>query len=192
MSMSISIPETHEPLSEALATTLLANLGAFQSFARRRLHDDALAADVVQESLYRALKSSSQLENEENLLAWFYRILRNVLTDLHRRNTTQTAALERFSVELDTTETPELKDELCACLRGVLPTLNTDYAHVIQRVDLEETPQENVADELGITRENLKVRLHRARRQLRERLEQTCQLCATHGCLQCTCAPSQN
>ena len=126
--MNDSILDTHEPLSEALATTLLTNLGAFQSFARSRLQDDSLAADAVQESLYRALKSASHLENEENLLAWFYRILRNVLTDLHRRKATQTAALERFSAEFETDPTPELKEELCACLRGLLPTLKPETA----------------------------------------------------------------
>jgi RNA polymerase sigma-70 factor (ECF subfamily) len=36
-------------------------------------------------------------------------------------------------------------------------------------------------------RNNLKVRLHRGRKQLRERIEQTCRACATHGCLDCIC-----
>ena len=31
------------------------------------------------------------------------------------------------------------------------------------------------------------VRRHRAHRQLRERIEQTCRSCAAHGCVDCTC-----
>ena len=43
------------------------------------------------------------------------------------------------------------------------------------------------ASDLGITPNNLKVRRHRARRALRARLEETCRICAAHGCLDCTC-----
>ena len=45
----------------------------------------------------------------------------------------------------------------------------------------------DLADRLGITKNNLKVRRHRAHRQLRERVEQTCRSCAAHGCVDCTC-----
>lgn len=50
----------------------------------------------------------------------------------------------------------------------------------------DESPAAVAAD-LGITRNNLKVRRHRARKQLRARLEDLCRLCAHHGCLDCTC-----
>ena len=41
----------------------------------------------------------------------------------------------------------------------------------------------------GISLDNVKVRRHRARKALRERLVDTCRLCADHGCLDCTCGP---
>lgn len=187
MNNLMSSSESH--LQEALATTLLANLAAFQAFARQRLHDDQLAADAVQESLLHALRAGPQLEHDENLVAWFYRILRNVLTDLHRRRATQTVALEKFAQELETTSQPDraLETVACQCLRSLLPTLRPAYAQMIELADLEDQPQEAIARTLDLSRSNVKVRLLRARRQLRERLEQTCQACATHGCLDCTC-----
>ena len=187
-----SLMPTPEPeLQDALATTLLTNLAAFQGFARRRLGDDQLAADAVQESLLRALKSERSLSHDENLLAWFYRILRNVLTDLHRRRAVQSKALERFTDELALggEDEADVEQTACACFRGLLPTMRPEYAQVLQLSDLDGQPAEAVAKEVGITRGNLKVRLHRARRQLRNRLEQTCQLCAKHGCLDCHCNP---
>lgn len=182
----------HE-LQDALATTLLANLGAFQSFARRRLGDSELAADAVQESLLRALKVDHGLAHDQNLLAWFYRILRNVITDLHRRQGTRHAGLERIArqAEIDKDGDDDLERVACSCLRGLLPTLRPEYAAVLQLSDLDGGSSEAVAEQLAITRNNLKVRLHRARLQLRERLEQTCKLCATHGCLDCTCSPEE-
>jgi RNA polymerase sigma factor (sigma-70 family) len=187
-----SLMPTHElELQDALATTLLANLAAFQGFARRRLGDDQLAADAVQESLLRALKSERSLSHDQKLLAWFYRILRNVLTDLHRRRAVQSEALERFADEftLGGEDEADVEQTACACFRSLLPTMRPEYAQVLQLSDLDGQPAEAVAKEVGITRGNLKVRLHRARRQLRDRLEQTCQLCAKHGCLDCHCNP---
>ena len=70
----------------------------------------------------------------------------------------------------------------------VVPTLKPEYAAVVE-ADLAGRPTEALAEALGITPNNLKVRRHRAHRALRERLEQTCRVCATHGCLDCTCRP---
>jgi RNA polymerase sigma factor (sigma-70 family) len=179
-----------QALPDALAATLLANLSAFQNFARNRLGDESLAADAVQEGLLRALQAADSLEHEENLVAWFYRILRNVLTDLHRRRASQSAAMERFAREMEfSRDEEEIREGACRCLAGLLPALRPDYARVIQLADLDGRPHEEVAEEIGISRGNVKVRLHRARRQLRERLEQTCRMCATHGCVDCACEP---
>jgi RNA polymerase sigma factor (sigma-70 family) len=188
--MNLLMPRPDHELQDALATTLLSNLGAFQAFARRRLGDEQLAADAVQESLLRALKSDRELGDNDNVIGWFYRILRNVLTDLHRRRAAQTRGLERFATEsamASEAADAELEQTACACFRGLLPTLRPEYARVLELCDLNGEPAEQVAERLGISKNNLKVRLHRARRQLRERLEQTCQMCATHGCLDCHC-----
>jgi RNA polymerase sigma-70 factor (ECF subfamily) len=192
--MKIAKPQPETQKHDALAGTLLANLAAFQSFARGRLHDDALAADAVQESLLRALKFEEKLSHDENLLAWFYRILRNVLNDLHRRRARQETALQGFAEHLAATNEKDhaLENLTCRCFRDLLPTLRPDYARVLELVDLGGQSQESAADALGLSRSNLKVRLHRARRQLRDRLEQTCRTCTTHGCLDCTCEGAHN
>lgn len=182
----MNMPVSKTDAEDALATTLLANLGAFQSFARKRLHDDHLAADAVQESLLRALTAAPGLTSDANLLAWFYRILRNVLTDLYRHHGREKNKLGAFQKEKGAGD-PEGEKVACSCLRGLLPALKPEYAEAIERLDLREESPECAAEALGISRNALKVRLHRARRQLRSRLEQTCKACATHGCLDCTC-----
>jgi RNA polymerase sigma factor (sigma-70 family) len=184
--MNIAMPVSQTPAADALATTLLANLGAFQSFARKRLHDDSMAADAVQESLLRALKAAPGLSHDTNLLAWFYRILRNVLTDLYRSRARESAKLDVFEAEFVDSD-PETEVIACACLRGLLPALRPQYAEVIQRLDLDGEAPASAAESLGVSRNLLKVRHHRARQQLRSRLEETCRACATHGCLDCSC-----
>lgn len=44
-----------------------------------------------------------------------------------------------------------------------------------------------VANEPGLTANNATVRLHRARRALRQRIETVCGTCTEHACLDCTC-----
>jgi RNA polymerase sigma-70 factor (ECF subfamily) len=174
--------------SEDLSTVLLNHLGAFHAFARRRLGDEQLAADAVQESLPKALKAEPNLSDRENLLAWFYRILRNVLTDLHRRKAAGDRAMSAYATDFEAASEGE-KTEICGCLHALLPAMEPSYADLIRRHEFQGVSQSDLAQELGITPNNLKVRLHRARRQLRSLLEKTCTVCASHGCLDCTCEP---
>lgn len=172
--------------SDDLATILLKNLSVFQAFARNRLGDEQLAADAVQDSLLKAIKSQSDPADKENIMAWFYRILRNVITDLHRRQATRDRAISSYSMESETTS-DGLKSFVCQCLHALIPAMEPAYAELIRRHDLDGETQEEIANDLGITRNNLKVRLHRARQQLRSLLEKSCTVCASHGCLDCDC-----
>ena len=166
---------------------LLKELETFTAFARSRVGDSHLAADVVQESLLKAVKSADQLRDDESVTAWFYRILRRTIIDLYRRRATSQAALDRLEQELAAPPHPEDEKAACACVNTLIPALKPEYAELIRRLDLGEESVEAVAGELGVNANNLRVRHHRARQQLRERLEQTCRLCAKHGCLDCTC-----
>lgn len=170
-----------------LETSLLSHLNEFLAFARGRLGDPDLAADVVQESLLKALRAAPADREVENVRAWFYQILRRTIIDLQRRKQTEAGAAEKLELEFGEAPDAESDRTICACVGRLLPTLKPEYARLIQRVDLAGEPAETVSLELAITRNNLTVRLHRARQQLKERLEASCRMCATHGCLDCTC-----
>jgi len=166
---------------------LLTELETFTAFARSRVGDPHLAADVVQESLLKAVKSSDQLREDESVKAWFYRILRRTIIDLYRRRATSQAALDRLENELNVPPDAVEERAACACVESLIPTLKPEYADVIRRLDLNGETVDVVAAALDLNANNLRVRHHRARQQLRERLEQTCRMCAKHGCLDCTC-----
>lgn len=175
----------------SLEDSLLRNLEIFVAFTRKRVGDPHLAEDVVQESLIKALAADRQPEGEEATTAWFYRILRRSIIDVYRRQDAKSRALERFEQELP--ESPGEEDEraLCQCFKRLLPLVPEQYRELLQRVDIEGNEIGDVATDLGITRNNLTVRLHRARKHLREALSQNCKACSTHGCLDCTCGESQ-
>ena len=167
---------------------LLDNVKEYVGFARKRVSDPELAADAVQESLLKALKAADQIRDEENAKAWFYRILRRTIIDLYRRRDAQDRALAELEHELNAPPDVEEERIVCACMGRLLPMIAPQYADVIRQLDLDEKSPEAVAETLGISRNNLNVRLHRARQQLKQRLEETCRVCARHGCLDCDCA----
>ncbi|HEX5791096.1 MAG TPA: sigma-70 family RNA polymerase sigma factor [Luteolibacter sp.] len=166
---------------------LLDELDAFTAFARSRVGDPHLAADVVQDSLLKALKSIDQVRDDEQVVAWFYRILRHTIIDLYRRRDSARRATERFEYELKQGPDAEEERVICACVEALIPTLKPEYAQLIRELDLAGRDPAAFALEHGLSANHLRVRHHRARQQLRERLEATCKICATHGCLDCNC-----
>ena len=177
--------------AELHATDVLASLvesrAALLAFIRSKVADPDAAEDLLQESLLKALRSAPMLRDEDRLVSWFYQIVRHAIADYYRRQGREARHLEAYARDLEAHTIAEEQAQLCACVEKLIPTLKPEYADVIVRVDLGGAENASTAEALGITPENLKVRRMRARRQLRQRLEETCRTCATHGCLDCTC-----
>jgi RNA polymerase sigma factor (sigma-70 family) len=166
---------------------LVENLQKFVAFARSKLRDPHLAEDVVQESLLKALAADRKPASDEDTIAWFYRILRRSIIDLYRRTDARNRALESFQAEFSEAPDPATEAEICRCFRALMADLPTQYRTLLERIDLggETIPQ--VASALGERPNNVTVRLHRARKQLKARVEQLCKVCSVHGCLDCAC-----
>lgn len=178
----------HGP-ADQLETYLLQHREALLAFIRSKIGDDALAEDILQDSLLKALRAAPELSDEEKLVSWFYQIIRNAITDTYRRKAAAARRLERYAFDQPEAEPPPADEAaLCACFAGLLPTLKPEYAELIEAMDLGGATPEEMAGRLDLNRNNLKVRHHRARQQLRQRLEETCRTCAKHGCLDCTCS----
>jgi len=173
----------------ALEEQLFGARREFLGFVRRRVADPDLAEDILQDALLRAVQSADDLADEARLVPWFYRILRNAIVDAYRRGAVRQRHTTSLPDDFDLPDEPSEADaqRLCECFRALIPTLKPEYAEVLEAVDLDEEPTEQVTARLGITANNLKVRRHRARQALRQRLEETCRVCSTHGCLDCTC-----
>ena len=165
---------------------LLEHRRAFVRFVERRVGSPDTAEDIVQEAFGRALARVDSVRDDESVMAWFYRMLRNAVVDHHRRTQTRSAALERFARELE--ESPvAVREEVCRCVLDVAAGLKPDYAQALRRVDVEGTPVKAFAAEVGISASNASVRLFRARDALKRRVVAACGVCAEHGCMDCTC-----
>ena len=172
--------------TEELIDRLDAGRGRFLDYVRRRVDDPELAEDILQDALVRAVQALPALREEDALLPWFYRVLRNAVTDVYRRHAAEPPRAGLEAAE-DLAAEEGAQAELCECFRGLLPALKPEYAELIESLDLGGGSSETEARRLAITPNNLKVRHHRARQALRARLQETCRVCAEHHCLDCTC-----
>src|SRR3989304_1252357 len=78
--------------------------------------------------------------------------------------------------------------EMSACVRDYVDQLPADSRTVVILSELEELPDREIAEILGIRLEAAKIRLHRARARLRQLLEQGCDV-SRDGRNELTCEP---
>lgn len=182
--------EPGSPAPNVLAT-LVENRTRFLAFLERRLGGRDAAEEVLQEAYARGIDRRTSLKDGESAVAWFYRLLRNILVDRHRK-----AQLERRAVEGIAAEPPPasplpdhwLMQQVCSCAGALLDTLKPEYADVLRKVDLRDVELRAFAAEAGITTNNAGVRLHRAREALRRQLARVCGASSVEQCLDCACS----
>jgi RNA polymerase sigma-70 factor (ECF subfamily) len=146
------------------------------TLAFRLTGDEEDARDVVQESYLRAYRGLKRFRGDAQFTTWLYRITANCAsTQLGKRSRHRHDELLDDSPIADTNpdvdpearaDATALRERLNVALRELPPRLR---AVVVLR-DVYDLPHEAIAAELGISESAAKVRLHRARRKLREHL----------------------
>lgn len=144
------------------------------TLAHRLTGDDDDACDVVQETYLRAYRGLDRFRGDAQFTTWLYRITANCAsTHLGRRRRHRHDELDDDHPvgDLRLAHDPEgraehglLRERLQRALRRLPPRLR---AVVVLR-DVYDLPHEAIAAELGISESAAKVRLHRARRKLRD------------------------
>ena len=69
----------------AAISTLLENHRAFLNYLERRAGDRALAEDILQDAFAKVVARPDQAPDDEAIVPWFYRTLRNAVIDQFRR-----------------------------------------------------------------------------------------------------------
>ncbi|MFN0030132.1 MAG: RNA polymerase sigma factor [Acidimicrobiales bacterium] len=146
------------------------------SLAYRLTGDEEDARDVVQEAYLRAFRGLKRFRGEAQFTTWLYRITANCASSsLGKRARHRHEVLEDdddvidVSGRLDPAEQAErgvVRDRVKQALAELPPRLRT----VVVLRDVYDLSHEAIAAELGISESAAKVRLHRTRRKLRERL----------------------
>ena len=132
------------------------------------------AQDVVQEAYLRAFKGLKRFRGDAEFTSWMYRITANCAnTHLSRTSRHRHDVIDEANEVTDERPGPEARlgsaDER-QVLNRALQSLSPEMRAVVVLRDVYDLPHEAIAAELGISEGAAKVRLHRARRKLRERL----------------------
>jgi RNA polymerase sigma factor (sigma-70 family) len=175
--------------TSAPVALLLENHRAFLRFLERKVGDRALAEDILQDAFAKVVARPEQAPQDEAIVPWFYRTLRNAAVDQFRRRGTADRALEAFARELESQPAPasDLEGEICACVTRLAVSLKPEYADALQAIDVAGMPVKAYAEQKGLSPGNAGVRVFRAREALKKRLAESCGTCAEHGCLDCSC-----
>lgn len=171
-----------EPMND-----ILEKRAQFLAFLKARLKSEDLAEEILQAAYVKSLEKSSDLKDGESVVAWFYRILRNAIVDHYRKAKVHKKALTATAKSEPLADDPGLQKTVCKCVSALVPTIKPEFAEVLWKVDLEGAPVQEVAVQFGMTANNASVRLHRARKALRDQVMQVCGSCAEHGCVDCSC-----
>jgi RNA polymerase sigma-70 factor (ECF subfamily) len=176
--------------SPDILKALVENHRRFLAFLERRVGSRVEAEDILQDGFVRALERAGEIRDERSIIAWFYRLLRNAVTDYYRHKGAESRALEKaagMEAGAAAFDDSQLHDAVCGCVMGLMETLKPEYAEALREVELGEKTVSGYAGGAGITPGNAAVRVHRAREALRKQVIRSCGTCAEHGCEDCKC-----
>jgi len=149
-----------------------------RNFVLKIVDDADEAENIVQETFAEAYRQIEDFRGEAKVSTWLFSIARHLayghLRTSKRHNYQEHETIEFLQAEqegasvatLEAVETSERK----RIVHDALQELPEHYRRVVQLRDLEEKSTTETAEQLGLTEVNVRVRLHRARKQLREHL----------------------
>lgn len=144
-------------------------------FIRRRVNDEHVADDLLQEAFVRIHGGIERLNDADRVAGWVYQIARNVIHDHYRR----AGRIEGTLDDIDpVAEKPtSLEDLPChpgQWMEELIFELPDDYRAAVQLCEVEGLTQQQLADRLGISLPAAKSRIQRGRAMLKGVLNQCC------------------
>ncbi|PID21175.1 RNA polymerase subunit sigma-70 [Sporosarcina sp. P3] len=153
---------------EQVEQFLIENQNAHYRLAYSYVKNKENALDIVQDSIFKALKSIHRLEETKYLKTWFYRILVNTSIDFIRKH-------QRMMVMDDEVldgYLPQTEDEPTDIdLLDALDTLSPDEKSLIILRFFEDLKIDEVAAILDENSNTVKTRLYRTLKKLRIEIE---------------------
>ncbi len=166
--MSVSTEQAWQALSQQL-----------RAFFRRRVRNDHLAEDLLQETFVRVHNGLAALQDQERLAAWVQRIAQNTLRDYFRKGF---VSKERLTPDAD--ETPARPEEypaeenynaeIAAGLRCLTQQLAPRYREAIELAEFQGLTQGEVGARLDLSLSGAKSRVQRGRDKLKDLLLECC------------------
>lgn len=139
-------------------------------FSLSIIKDEALASDIVQETMEKLWNMREKLDDIDNMEAFTMRMIRNRTLDefrYHKKFSDQTMP-EREEIKTPLMQV-SLNDEV-NWLDQILHSLNAKQREVFHLREVEQMPYEEIASTLDISLANVKAIIHRTRKLIRKKM----------------------
>jgi RNA polymerase sigma-70 factor (ECF subfamily) len=150
-----------------------------KTYVAAMTRDDWAADDIVQEVFLKVQRKFETLNDGAKLKPWIYSIARNQCLDHFRKISASREDQTGENHEIDGIQPPLIqlqleRKEMSRCVQSKIDLLSDSMREVIILFDTMDLSHQEVADILGIQIGAVKVRLHRARKALKEILDRDC------------------
>jgi RNA polymerase sigma factor (sigma-70 family) len=142
-------------------------------YALRRVPDPEDAAEVIAETFVTLWRRFDRCPHGEQMRPWLFGVARRVIANQRRGHRRRTALAERLIENFDASAfarivTPAGNSRLARAFEA----LSDSDRELLSLVAWEGLSRDELATALGTNRSVVRMRLHRARRRLREALDQ--------------------
>lgn len=143
-------------------------------------NDRALTEDITQESFVKAYNSLDSFRHEAKISVWLNKIAYNLFLDYKRKKSSHSSL--SIDDELLTSKLADMKKSLTKeveqkimsdCVRSKILQIPENYRAPLF-LDMHDYNNQEIANILGCSLDNAKIRLHRARKKMKEILGSEC------------------
>ena len=142
--------------------------GQLLSFVEAKVKERATAEDIVQEVFIKIHSKAGQLKETDKISGWIYQITRNAVADHFRKHSRN---VDPINVDWESSY-HEFNDCVAHCLRVLLGSLPEKYRIPLQLAELDNLSQYEIAEKLNITYSGARSRVQRARKMLKDNLDE--------------------
>lgn len=132
------------------------------------VNDRDLAKDLVQETFMVVFKKLPEFRNESKIGTWIFRIASNIcLRQIERQNRYPKDELPK---NLSEEVMPDIEPKIKLLYKCISELTETD--RIIISLELEDIRQEDIANIVGLTSTNVRVRIHRIKEKLKNKFKE--------------------
>lgn len=150
-----------------------------RKFVLTMVKDEWAADDLVQETFVRVSKNMDTIRDPSRITSWIFRVAHNLCQDhfrnLKKSNSNKFQDHEKLKILEGSPVQKEIEqNQMGTCVQDKMNILPESLRTVLVLYDVMDFSHKEIAGILDITVDNVKVRLHRARKKMKTILKKKC------------------